>query len=88
MINDVNKIKRLFLSLLIYITETDTTVTGDQFQRDVRLWLSPPDPSTNHDIVSEGHHEGSAKWFFESGVVTDWKSRGSLLWIHGKRMPP
>jgi hypothetical protein len=65
--------------------EAETFVSGDQFQRDVRLWLSPPDPSTNHHIVWKGHHKGTAKWFFESSILADWKSIGSLLWIHGKR---
>jgi len=58
----------------------------DQLQRDVRHWLSPPDPSTNHNFVREARHGGTAAWFFESRSLTEWKARGSLLWIHGKRM--
>ena len=61
---------------------------GDQFQKDAKLWLSPPDPSTNHDLVWKAHHEGTAAWFFESDVLASWKSAGSLLWIHGKRTYP
>src|ERR1700730_16514258 len=61
---------------------------GDQFQKDAKLWLSPPDPSTNHDFVWKAHHEGTAAWFFESDVFASWKSAGSLLWIHGKRTFP
>src|SRR6266851_2670617 len=68
--------------------EIETTVAGDQFQRDVRHWLSPPDPSTNHHIVWKGHHKGTGKWFFQSSILADWKSTGSLLWIHGKRPLP
>ena len=26
-----------------------------------------------------------AKWFFEGSKIKEWKSTGSLLWIHGKR---
>ena len=59
---------------------------GDQLQRDIQFWLSPPDPSTNHEFVGKGRHSGTAAWFFESHALTEWKARGSFLWIHGKRM--
>ena len=61
-------------------------LAGNQLQRDVRQWLSPPDPSTNHDFVWKAHHTGTASWFFKSHVLTEWKKTGSFLWIHGKRM--
>src|SRR6266851_7824024 len=88
-LNEVNRMKRLFSPLFPSLSaEIETTVAGDQFQRDVRHWLSPPDPSTNHHIVWKGHHKGTGKWFFESSILSDWKSTGSLLWIHGKRTLP
>jgi hypothetical protein len=59
---------------------------GDQLRRDVQHWLSPPDPSTNHNFVRKARHCGTAAWFFKSSLLTEWKTRGSLLWIHGKRM--
>ena len=58
---------------------------GDQLQRDVQHWLSPPDPSKNHDFVWKAHHTGTSVWFFESNALAEWKASGSLLWIHGKR---
>jgi hypothetical protein len=58
---------------------------GDQQQEDLQRWLSPPDPSTNHNFVSNSRHKGTAAWFFESSALTEWKAKGSLLWIHGKR---
>jgi hypothetical protein len=61
-------------------------LVGDQLQRDVRYWLSPPDPSTNHNFVSEARHSGTAAWFLESKAMAEWKATGSFLWIHGKRM--
>jgi hypothetical protein len=61
-------------------------MTGDQLQRDIRNWLSPPDPSTNHNIVCDTHRTGSATWFTQGTPFDEWKSTGSLLWIHGKRM--
>ena len=59
---------------------------GDQLEKDVQYWLSPPDPSTNQNFVSKARHEGTGGWFFESSALTEWKAKGSLLWIHGKRM--
>ncbi|KAH9981709.1 hypothetical protein BJV74DRAFT_989335, partial [Russula compacta] len=56
----------------------------EQLQRDVQRWLSPPDPSTNHNFVWKSHHSGTAAWFFESNTLTKWKATGSFLWIHGK----
>lgn len=55
-------------------------------QRNFQPWLSPPDPSTNHNSALKARHSGTAAWFFGSNALTEWKSRGSLLWIHGKRM--
>jgi len=56
----------------------------DQLQRDVKDWLSPPDPSTNHNFVLEARHGGTGAWFFKSETLKEWNARGSLLWIHGK----
>ena len=53
----------------------------------VHKWLSPPDPSTNHNIACGTHHKKAATWFFEGNIYKEWKSKGSLLWIHGKRAP-
>ncbi|KAI9436570.1 hypothetical protein H4582DRAFT_2078189 [Lactarius indigo] len=50
----------------------------------LKEWVLPPDPSTNHDIAYELHHGGTAQWFFQGGMFEEWKSTGSLLWIHGK----
>jgi hypothetical protein len=64
-------------------------LTGNQLRQDIRGWLSPPDPSTNHNIACNAHHEGTATWFFKGRTYKEWKSTGSdsLLWIHGKRAP-
>jgi archaellum component FlaC len=63
-------------------------ITGNQLRQDLRRWLSPPDPSTNHNIASNAHHKGTATWFFEGRTYKEWKSPGSesLLWVHGKRV--
>jgi hypothetical protein len=64
-------------------------LTGNQLRQDLCRWLSPQDPSTNHNIARNAHHKGTATWFFEGRAYNKWKSTGSesLLWIHGKRVP-
>jgi archaellum component FlaC len=65
-----------------------TIITGIQLRQDLRKWLSPPDPFTNHNIARNVHHKGTTTWFFEGTTYNEWKSTGSesLLWIHGKRV--
>ena len=52
-----------------------------------KAWLSPPDPSTNLNIARKAQHQGTATWFFEGNISTEWKfkSTAPLLWIHGIR---
>jgi hypothetical protein len=59
--------------------------SGNQFQRDVRSWLSPPDPSTNHNIARRDHLKGTATWLTQSDRFKEWTETGCLFWIHGKR---
>jgi hypothetical protein len=60
-------------------------LAGNHSPENLRKWLSPSDPSTNHNIACGAHHNGTASWFFNGSVFNQWKSTGSLLWIHGKR---
>ncbi|KAI0277625.1 hypothetical protein BGY98DRAFT_605869 [Russula aff. rugulosa BPL654] len=62
-------------------------VKRNQLRDSVHKWLSPPDPSTNHNIACGTHHKKMASWFFEGSIFQEWKSTGSLLWVHGKRSP-
>jgi hypothetical protein len=59
--------------------------TGNLFQKDIRSWLFPPDPSTNHNVARRNHLDGTASWFTQSGMSKEWKTTGTLLWIYGKR---
>jgi hypothetical protein len=61
------------------------TAVGNQIQEKLYTQLSPPDPSTDHNIARKVHHEGTSTWFFQGGMYQEWKSSPSLLWIHGKR---
>ena len=60
-------------------------LTGNQIKQLLQAWLTPADPSTNHNIARKASHKGTAVWFFQGKIVIEWKSTGSLLWIHGKR---
>jgi hypothetical protein len=61
-------------------------LTGNQLKQLLRTWLSPADPSTNHNTARKAHHNGTAMWLFQGSIVVEWKTTGSLLWIHGKRV--
>jgi hypothetical protein len=62
-------------------------ISEKQLRESIHKWLSPPDPSTNHNIACGTHHKKAATWFFQGNIYREWKSKGSLLWIHGKRAP-
>ena len=86
----VDRMERSWFLNRIHAGQAGSTIlTGSQLRQDLRRWLSPPDPSTNHNIARNAHHMGTATWFFEGTTYKEWKSTGSesLLWIHGKRVP-
>jgi hypothetical protein len=64
---------------------TLSIILENQLRDCVHKWLSPPDPSINHNIACGTHHKKAATWFFEGNIYKEWKSKGSLMWIHGKR---
>ena len=59
--------------------------TGNHLRERLQTWLSPPNPSTNHNIACDTQHEGTAQWFFRGSIFNQWKSSGPFLWVHGKR---
>ena len=60
--------------------------TGNMLRDNLLRWLSPSDPSTNHNIATKTHHDGTSQWFFQGRIFNEWKSSGSFLWVHGKRV--
>jgi hypothetical protein len=78
-VDDVDRVK--------HSTPLNLQVVSEKRVREKILkWLSPPDPSTNHNIACSTHHKKTATWFFQGSIFQEWKSTGSLLWIHGKRL--
>ena len=61
-------------------------LSGNQLRESTHKWLSPPDPSTNHNIACGTQHKKTATWFFQGEIYQEWKATGSFLWIHGKRL--
>ncbi|KAI9432762.1 hypothetical protein H4582DRAFT_1091152 [Lactarius indigo] len=56
----------------------------NELRKDLRKWVAPPDPSINFNTASSAHHQGTAEWCTKGKPLTNWKTSGSLLWIHGK----
>jgi hypothetical protein len=84
----IDEIKCLWFPNLATVSQLKlelTRTTGNQLTQLLRSWLSPVDPSTNHNIARKAQQEGTAVWLFEGKTVIEWKTSGSLLWIHGKR---
>ena len=77
--------RSLSLNFPVLRLEYSDTLTGNQLRDNLLRWLSPPDPSVNHNIACKARHSGTAQWFFRGSVFSHWKSASSLLWIHGKR---
>jgi len=56
----------------------------EQLRQDIHKWLSPPDPSINHNTACSVQYQVAASWFFDGGIYNEWKSSPSFLWVHGK----
>ncbi|KAI9455952.1 hypothetical protein BJY52DRAFT_1121552 [Lactarius psammicola] len=61
-----------------------TVIEGNGLRKDLRKWISPPDPSVNYNTACSAHHTGTAVWCTEGIAFAEWKASGSLLWIYGK----
>ena len=86
MAGDVDEIRRLSFNLTSADYVVLLVLSGNQLRDSTHKWLSPPDPSTNHNIACDTHHKKTATWFFQGRIYQEWKETGSLLWVHGKRL--
>jgi hypothetical protein len=83
---DVDQVKRSSSPNLISTDYGALHITlENQLRENIHKWLSPPDPSINHNIACDTHNKKTANWFFQGSIFREWKSTSSLLWIHGKR---
>ncbi|KAH9173577.1 hypothetical protein EDB89DRAFT_706276 [Lactarius sanguifluus] len=67
------------------IVNTLDDIDRNQLRRDLRNWISPPDPSINYNTACGAHHEGTASWLTRGDPFKAWRADGCLLWVHGKR---
>jgi hypothetical protein len=66
----------------------DICLAGDNLEKDIRIWLSPPESWKDYNIARKLRHSGSATWFVQGNTFSEWKrseAPSSLLWVHGKR---
>ncbi|KAH9055852.1 ankyrin repeat-containing domain protein [Lactarius deliciosus] len=56
----------------------------NELRQNLRKWIAPPDPSVNYNTASDAHHKGTAAWCTKGNTLANWRTSGSLLWIHGK----
>ena len=83
---NVDQVKRSsFANLVGSDCGVSHVLAGNQLWDSLHKWLSPPDPSTNHNIACSTRQKRMANWFFQGSIFAGWKSTDSLLWIHGKR---
>ncbi|KAH8989880.1 hypothetical protein EDB86DRAFT_1841816 [Lactarius hatsudake] len=72
------------LSSLQDLVSNEIKKNLDRSRKKSRKWLSPPDPSQNQNVACEVCYDGTATWFIQGTTFLEWRTRGSLLWIHGK----
>ncbi|KAH9969804.1 hypothetical protein BC827DRAFT_1372543 [Russula dissimulans] len=69
----------------VNVVLNDGRETKDEAKRErLQKWLSPPDPSINHNTACSVPHQVTATWFFDGSIYNEWKSTSSLLWLNGK----
>ncbi|KAH9170740.1 hypothetical protein EDB89DRAFT_1887768, partial [Lactarius sanguifluus] len=66
------------------IVNTVDDMNRSQLRRDLRNWVSPPDPSINYNTACGAHHDGTAAWLTRGDAFKAWRANGCLLWVHGK----
>ncbi|KAH9013212.1 hypothetical protein EDB85DRAFT_984081 [Lactarius pseudohatsudake] len=66
------------------IVNTVDDMNRNQLRRDLRNWVSPPDPSINYNTACGAHHEGTAAWLTRGDSFKGWRTDGCLMWVHGK----
>jgi archaellum component FlaC len=84
--NKLNKVNRSSSHYFPFLRSVYPDIlTGHQLRDSLLRWLSPPDPSTTHNIACKSRHNSTAQWFFQGSIFNQWKSNGSFLWLYGIR---
>jgi hypothetical protein len=60
---------------------------SDELRRTIHLWLSAPDPSSNHNDARKKHQPTTGLWFIKDNKFEQWKCKlNSFIWLHGIHM--
>ncbi|ODM15197.1 hypothetical protein SI65_09436 [Aspergillus cristatus] len=72
-------------SRTLNIESTVNMLNGNERQKKINDWLSPPDYSTNLNEALRKRHPGTGLWFIESELFHDWKMTRNprVLWLYG-----
>ncbi|TKA37928.1 hypothetical protein B0A54_10530 [Friedmanniomyces endolithicus] len=58
--------------------------TADAQRDKTHQWLSPPDPSMNHNKALQQRHAGTGLWFVKHETFSSFKDgKVPILWLHG-----
>ena len=67
-------------------TTVSNNLRWDKIKDAINKWLDPPDLEESLNRVRQARHKGTAEWFLRGSQFEQWKSSGTLFWIHGMRM--
>ncbi|OBT61015.1 hypothetical protein VE03_09611 [Pseudogymnoascus sp. 23342-1-I1] len=73
-------------SLTFYYSAASSTLQplNDAKLIKIRQWLSPPDPSVNHQKWCKQRQEDTGLWFLKNEEYIKWKTdAASIIWLHG-----
>ncbi|KAH6704178.1 hypothetical protein BKA61DRAFT_660800 [Leptodontidium sp. MPI-SDFR-AT-0119] len=60
------------------------TLAASEKQREIRHWLSSPDPSSNYNAARKARQATTGEWFLKSNEFEKWKMTSrSFLWLYG-----
>jgi hypothetical protein len=70
----VQQVKRLSFNFISSHYGALRILPGNQSRETIHKWLSPPDPSTNHNIACGIYQKKTASWFVQGSILQQWKS--------------
>jgi len=84
MSQDIRSIHNLHGMLCIFLYILIANAFVDKVDADVKRWLSPPDPSTNHNHNLQNRHEQTGLWLLQHEDFEEWKETDyGVYWMFG-----
>ncbi|KFY95523.1 hypothetical protein V500_02750 [Pseudogymnoascus sp. VKM F-4518 (FW-2643)] len=82
----LKNLRNFISSLTFYYSAASSTLQplNDAKLIEIRQWLSPPDPSVNHQKWCKERQEDTGLWFLNSEEYIKWKTdAASIIWLYG-----